>query len=68
VKFFTADGAFWLPQLAGRVTPGKLTFDENGISLELADSLRSPSLAGAGVISGSPDGYQPVVPVSCETP
>lgn len=55
MEYFTSDGTFWLPDQPGRVLPGKLTVNEDGITLELAGSLREPVKPKNGVIEGSPE-------------
>ncbi len=55
MKFFTAIGRFWLPQAPGRVIHGSLTFDEDGIQLQLDGSLYPPAAPKNGVITSSPE-------------
>jgi hypothetical protein len=62
MEYFTAQGRFWLPQQPRRTVHGGLTFDEDGIRLELADSLRAPVARASGVVGGSPEwAAEPVV-------
>ena len=62
MEYFTTQGRFWLPQQPRRAVHGRLIFDEDGIRLELADSLREPTARGSGVVGGSPEwAAEPVV-------
>jgi len=62
MRYFAARGRFWLPQQPRRAVHGGLTFDEDGIRLELADSLRAPVARASGVVGGSPErAAEPVV-------
>src|SRR5262249_41980229 len=55
MEFFAARGRFWLPQLAQRMVHGDLTFDEDGVRLDLADPLRAPQVDADGIVRGSPE-------------
>jgi ApeA N-terminal domain 1 len=55
MEYFTTQGRFWLPQQPQRAVHGGLTFDEDGIRLEFADSLRAPVARASGVVGGSPE-------------
>jgi ApeA N-terminal domain 1/Apea-like HEPN len=55
VKYFTAIGRFWLPHDPARVIPGTLSFDEDGIQLQLDGSLYPPAAPKNGVIISSPE-------------
>jgi hypothetical protein len=55
MEFFATHGRFWLPQRQQRVVHGSLTFDEDGIRLDLGDPLRAPQVRADGIVSGSPE-------------
>src|ERR1019366_7368517 len=55
MEFFATHGRFWLPQLQKRVVNGSLTFDEDGIRLDLGDPLRAPQVRADGIVRGSPE-------------
>jgi hypothetical protein len=55
MEFFATHGRFWLPQRQRRVVHGSLTFDEDGIRLDLGDPLRAPQARADGIVSGSPE-------------
>jgi hypothetical protein len=55
MKYLTAHWRFWLPQQPRRTVHGGLTFDDEGIRLELADPLRAPVARARGVVAGSPE-------------
>jgi hypothetical protein len=55
MKFFAANGRFWLPQRRQRTVHGSLIFDEDGVRLDLDDPLRAPEVREGGIVSGSPE-------------
>jgi hypothetical protein len=55
MEFFATHGRFWLPQRQQRVVNGSLTFDEDGIRLDLGDPLRAPQVRADGIVRGSPE-------------
>lgn len=55
MEFFAARGRFWLPQLSQRIVHGNLTFNEDGVRLDLDDPLRAPGVGAGGIVSGSPE-------------
>ncbi len=55
MEFFATHGRFWLPQRQRRVVHGSLTFDEDGIRLDLGDPLWAPQVRADGIVSGSPE-------------
>jgi ApeA N-terminal domain 1 len=62
MEYFTAQGRFWLTQEPRRAVHGSVAFNEDGIRLELADSLRAPVARGGGIVGGSPEwAAEPVV-------
>jgi hypothetical protein len=54
MEFFVAPGRFWLPH-SQRMVSGSLTFDEDGVRLDLDDPLRTPQVQTGGLVSGSPE-------------
>lgn len=62
MEFFASGGRFWLPEHPHRVVHGDLTFDDEGIRLELTGPLRAPTALAPGVFGGSPQvAREPVV-------
>jgi hypothetical protein len=54
VEFLSQEGRFWLPRQPKRVVHGSVIFQEDGVTLNLADSLRGPVSRPGGGYSGSP--------------
>ena len=55
MEFFTTPGRFWRPRHPQRAVHGSLTFDEDGLRLDLGDPLRAPLVRADGIVSGSPE-------------
>lgn len=55
MEFFATPGRFWLPRHPQRAVHGSLTFDEDGVRLDLGDPLRAPQVHADGIVSGSPE-------------
>jgi hypothetical protein len=53
VTFVSQEGRFWLPRQPKRVVYGTVTFGEDGVTLNLADSLRGPVRRPGGGFGGS---------------
>jgi hypothetical protein len=54
VDFFSGEGRFWLPRQPARVVHGSVAFGEDGVTLNLADSLHGPVPLPGGGAGGSP--------------
>lgn len=54
VEFVSQEGRFWLPRQPKRVVHGSVIFREDGVTLNLADSLRGPVPRPGGGFGGSP--------------
>jgi hypothetical protein len=62
MEFFRQEGSFWLPRRRDRMVHGSVSFEESGITLELAFSLRGPIQRAGGGFGGSPaPAIEPVV-------
>ena len=55
MEFFGAHGQFWLPQRRQRMVHGRVTFDEDGVRLDLDGPLRPPEVREGGIVGGSPE-------------
>jgi hypothetical protein len=53
MEFVSREGRFWLPRQPERVVHGAVTFQEDGVALNLADSLRGPVPRPGGGFGGS---------------
>jgi hypothetical protein len=54
MKFVSEEGRFWLPQQPTRIVHGSVDFQEDGVTFNLADSLREPVSVPGGGVGGSP--------------
>jgi hypothetical protein len=54
VEFVSREGRFWLPRQPKRAVHGTVTFQEDGVTLNLQDSLRGPVSRPGGGFGGSP--------------
>ena len=54
MEFVSQEGRFWLPRQPKRVVHGTVIFQEEGVTLNLADSLRGPVSRSGGGFGGSP--------------
>jgi hypothetical protein len=54
MEFFAAEGRFRLPRQRERIVHGSVSFQEDGITLDLASSLRGPISRPGGGSGGSP--------------
>lgn len=54
MEFVSREGRFWLPRQPKRVVHGTVIFQEDGVTLNLADSLRGPVSRPGGGFGGSP--------------
>jgi hypothetical protein len=54
MEFLSREGRFWLPRQPERVVHGSVAFQEDGITLDLAGSLRGPVSGSGGRSGGSP--------------
>src|ERR1022692_3221835 len=54
MEFFAQEGGFWLPRRPERVVHGSVAYQEDGITLDLASSLRGPNSLPSGGTGGSP--------------
>ena len=55
MEYFAAPGRFWLPGRPQRMVHGSLTFDEDGVRLDLDEPLRVPVAGAGGIVTGSPE-------------
>ena len=53
MQFFVQEGRFWLPRQHERAVPGSVSYQEDGVTLNLTSSLRGPISLSGGLTGGS---------------
>jgi ApeA N-terminal domain 1 len=53
MEFFAQEGRFWLPRQREHVVPGSVSYQEDGVTLNLTSSLRGPISLPGGLTGGS---------------